>query len=103
MDADFLALLRHYDWRGNVRELKNVLERAVILADDELLTPDTLPAEFQHLPAAEEAPDSRSLRAMEKRQIRQVLQDTAGNKTEAARVLGIGLKTLYRKLQEYGL
>ena len=103
MDADFLALLRHYDWRGNVRELKNVLERAVILADDELLTPDTLPAEFQHLPASEEAPDSRSLRAMEKRQIRQVLQETAGNKTEAARVLGIGLKTLYRKLQEYGL
>ncbi|WP_303312793.1 sigma-54 dependent transcriptional regulator [Hymenobacter sp. BT730] len=102
MDPDFLHQLRHYDWRGNVRELKNVLERAVILADEELLTSDTLPPEFQQLPAAE-AENSRSLRAMEKRQIRLVLQETAGNKTEAARQLGIGLKTLYRKIQEYGL
>ncbi|MGI4736274.1 MAG: sigma-54-dependent transcriptional regulator [Janthinobacterium lividum] len=103
MDADFLPLLLRYDWRGNVRELKNVLERAVILADEELLTPDTLPAEFQYPPATTDAADSRSLRAVENRQIRLVLQEVAGNKTEAARVLGIGLKTLYRKIQEYGL
>ncbi|GAC1602807.1 MAG: sigma-54 dependent transcriptional regulator [Hymenobacter sp.] len=103
MDSEFVQLLLRYDWRGNVRELKNVLERAVILADDELLTPETLPAEFHHQAAAEEPDDSRSLRAMEKRQIRLVLQETGGNKTEAARQLGIGLKTLYRKLQEYGL
>jgi DNA-binding NtrC family response regulator len=103
MDPAFLHHLRHYAWRGNVRELKNVLERAVILADEELLTTDTLPTEFQQLSSAEEADDSRSLRAMEKRQIRLVLQETAGNKTEAARQLGIGLKTLYRKIDEYGL
>jgi two-component system NtrC family response regulator len=104
MDADFLRLLRGYDWRGNVRELKNVLERAVILADEEVLTPDTLPAEFQ-LPTPElaEAAPGRSLWAMEKRQIQQVLQEVAGNKTEAARQLGISVKTLYRKVQEYGL
>jgi DNA-binding NtrC family response regulator len=103
MEADFLNLLLHYDWRGNVRELKNVVERAVILTDEGLLTTDTLPPEFQALPAEPEADDSRSLRALEKRQIRLVLQETAGNKTEAARQLGIGLKTLYRKLQAYGL
>jgi DNA-binding NtrC family response regulator len=104
MDADFLRLLRGYDWRGNVRELKNVLERAVILADEEVLTPDTLPAEFQLLaPEPADAATGRSLWAVEKRQIQLVLQEVAGNKTEAARQLGIGVKTLYRKLQEYGL
>jgi two-component system NtrC family response regulator len=105
MDAEFLRLLRAYDWRGNVRELKNVLERAVILADEDLLTADTLPPEFQVLAGAvtDEPASSRSLWAVEKRQIQLVLQEVAGNKTEAARQLGIGVKTLYRKLQEYGL
>jgi two-component system NtrC family response regulator len=105
MDAEFLRLLRAYDWRGNVRELKNVLERAVILADEDRLTADTLPPEFQALAVAspDDAASSRSLWAVEKRQIELVLQEVAGNKTEAARQLGIGVKTLYRKLQEYGL
>jgi len=105
MDAEFLRLLRAYDWRGNVRELKNVLERAVILADEEELTADTLPPEFQALAVAnaDEPASGRSLWAVEKRQIQLVLQEVAGNKTEAARQLGIGVKTLYRKLQEYGL
>jgi two-component system NtrC family response regulator len=105
MDAEFLRLLRAYDWRGNVRELKNVLERAVILADEEELTADTLPPEFQALTLAnpDEPTSGRSLWAVEKRQIQLVMQEVAGNKTEAARQLGIGVKTLYRKLQEYGL
>jgi two-component system NtrC family response regulator len=105
MDAEFLRLLRAYDWRGNVRELKNVLERAVILADEEDLTADTLPPEFQALAVEKsvEPAGGRSLWAVEKRQIQLVLQEVAGNKTEAARQLGIGVKTLYRKLQEYGL
>jgi two-component system NtrC family response regulator len=105
MDAEFLRLLRGYDWRGNVRELKNVLERAVILADEEVLTTDTLPTEFQTLAPepAGAAATGRSLWAVEKRQIEQVLHEVAGNKTEAARQLGISVKTLYRKLQEYGL
>ena len=105
MDAEFLQALLHYDWRGNVRELKNVLERAVILADEEVLTVDTLPAEFQSLPFPAAAADAtgRSLRGVEKRQIELVLQETTGNKAEAARQLGISVKTLYRKLLEYGL
>ena len=105
MDAEFLQALLHYDWRGNVRELKNVLERAVILADEEVLTVDTLPAEFQSLPFPVAAADAtgRSLRGVEKRQIELVLQETTGNKAEAARQLGISVKTLYRKILEYGL
>ena len=102
MEPEFIRQLMHHDWRGNVRELKNVLERAVILADDETLTTDTLPIELQTWAAVGDE-EGRSLQAMEKRQIRLVLGETAGNKTEAARQLGIGVKTLYRKLQQYGL
>jgi two-component system NtrC family response regulator len=105
MDTEFLRRLLSYDWRGNVRELKNVLERAVILADEDLLTADTLPPEFRVLAPglAPATTDNRSLWAVEKRQIEQVLHEVMGNKTEAARQLGISVKTLYRKLQEYGL
>ena len=105
MDPGFVLLLLQYDWRGNVRELKNVLERAVILADEETLTVNTLPAEFQAASLASSEPHHtvRSLRGVEKRQIELVLRETVGNKTEAARQLGISVKTLYRKILEYGL
>ncbi|WP_311136529.1 helix-turn-helix domain-containing protein [Hymenobacter cellulosilyticus] len=107
LDAECLRLLQAYDWPGNVRELKNVLERAAILTpDNELVAAGLLPTEFYTLPDAIRAtddPHDRSLRAVEARHIREVLAEVDGNKTEAARQLGIGLTTLYRKLQEYGL
>ncbi|MBH8557444.1 sigma-54-dependent transcriptional regulator [Hymenobacter negativus] len=105
LEPEALEQLVRHDWRGNVRELKNVLERAAILAEGDMLTVDDLPPEFHYIlpaPGLDEATD-RTLRTMEKRQIRQVLLDTGGNKMEAARQLGIGTKTLYRKIQEYGL
>jgi DNA-binding NtrC family response regulator len=105
LEPEALDQLRRHDWRGNVRELKNVLERAAILADGDTLTTDDLPDEFHHFAPTftpDEASD-RTLRTLEKRQIRLVLQETGGNKMEAARQLGIGTKTLYRKIQEYGL
>ena len=105
LDEEALTMLARYDWPGNVRELKNVLERAAILAPDgQPLTADDLPPELQHLPAAEVGGDNdKSLRGLEKRQIRLIMQETSGNKMEAARQLGIGVKTLYRKIAEYGL
>ncbi|KAA9339888.1 sigma-54-dependent Fis family transcriptional regulator [Hymenobacter busanensis] len=107
LDAECRRLLRQYDWPGNVRELKNVLERAAILApDNQPLDADLLPPEFHLLPSPlspDADPNDRSLRAVEARHIREMLHQTEGNKTEAARQLGIGLTTLYRKLQEYGL
>jgi two-component system NtrC family response regulator len=105
LDAEVLAALRRYPWPGNVRELRNVLERAAILAfDNQPLTLDDLPAEFRY-PPTQQPPDAtdRSLRAVEARHIGTVLREASGNKTEAARQLGIGVKTLYRKIEEFGL
>ncbi|GAB3844345.1 sigma-54 dependent transcriptional regulator [Hymenobacter terrigena] len=102
-----LAMLQRYPWPGNVRELKNVLERAAILAPNgELLSADYLPDEFHALgrparPGADAADES--LRALEARHIGKLMGELEGNKPEVAKRLGIGLTTLYRKLQEYGL
>ena len=104
LDAACLRQLQQYSWPGNVRELKNVLERAAILTDEQVLTADALPDDLQLLGTEPGTPGTgRSLRGLGKRLIQQVLQETGGNKTEAARQLGIGLKTLYRKITEYGI
>ncbi|TSD63030.1 sigma-54-dependent Fis family transcriptional regulator [Inquilinus sp. KBS0705] len=99
MSDEFLSLLKKHNWKGNIRELKNIMERSVILADD-ILTPDTLPLQFNHQ-AAET--NSLDLQSIEKQHISKVLAYTKGNKTETARLLGIGLTTLYRKIEEYNL
>ena len=108
LTEEALRVLQHYPWPGNVRELKNVLERASILTPpDQPLTVDGLPFELQMFSLGgnpTSTPDGeRSLRHLEKEHIQRILLETAGNKTETARVLGIGLTTLYRKIQEYGL
>ena len=95
---DFLHLLNRHHWKGNIRELKNVMERVVILADEDTLTPDLLPAEFNYQSFDT---SSLALETIERQHIQKVLAHTNGNKTETARLLGIGLTTLYRKLDEY--
>ncbi len=97
MQADFLTALQGHRWRGNIRELKNVIERAVILSQSELTTA-VLPFDFKHETAQ---PLTYDLAEMEHRHIQLVLEHTRGNKTEAARLLNIALATLYRKLKEY--
>ena len=107
IEPDALVLLQRYPWPGNVRELKNVLERAAILAPaGELLSADYLPGEFHVLgrpmkPEADAADES--LRALEARHIGKLMGELEGNKPDVAKKLGIGLTTLYRKLEEYGL
>jgi two-component system, NtrC family, response regulator len=109
MDAGFLEYLQRHDWKGNIRELKNIMERAVILADGPLLTMNNLPVELQQQVDSTVNSNGNhtlsafSLASMEKLHIQRVLNHTKGNKTETARLLDIGLTTLYRKIEEYGL
>lgn len=98
MRADFLENLSKPAWKGNIRELKNVLERAIILADSPLLTPDLLPAFSDADP---EMANIFELAEVEKKHIQKMLAYTNQNKTETARLLGIGLTTLYRKIEIY--
>lgn len=94
-----MRLLRQHEWKGNIRELKNILERACILADDNTIEPEHLPFEIQNSTNSNDL----SLSAVENQHIRKVLAVTAGNKTRTAEILGIGLTTLYRKMEEYGI
>lgn len=100
----FLAALEQQPWKGNIRELRNVIERSLIVCEGERLDVVDLPLEIQnaHYEQSDETtPDSFELSAMERRHIARVLEYTKGNKTETARLLKIGLTTLYRKIEEY--
>jgi len=100
LDKKFSQLLTNHYWKGNIRELKNVMERVVILADSNIITADLLPYEFYD--EVHDA-DPLNMQVMEKLHVTKVLNYAKGNKTEAARLLGIGLTTLYRKIEEYGI
>jgi DNA-binding NtrC family response regulator len=104
IDADFMAKMETYHWPGNVRELRNVIERAVILVNGEILTQDVLPYEIQHqTDKTNKTLSAFSMQSVEKLHIQKVLNYTKGNKAETARLLEIGIATLYRKLDEYGI
>lgn len=99
MDENFSKALKSHPWKGNIRELKNVIERCVILVDGNKLTADLLPFDFN----VSSDPNVFDLAVVEKNHIQKVLRHTQGNKTETARLLNIGLTTLYRKIQDYGI
>ncbi|MDU0244246.1 sigma-54 dependent transcriptional regulator [Bacteroides uniformis] len=100
----FLEALDSQPWKGNIRELRNVIERSMIVCESGYLDIADLPfdiqnAHYEH--SNDSSPGSFELSAMERRHIARVLEYTKGNKTEAARLLKIGLMTLYRKIEEY--
>ncbi|ASU32006.1 sigma-54-dependent transcriptional regulator [Mucilaginibacter xinganensis] len=99
VDQHFFKLLNQHKWNGNIRELKNVIERVIILMDEPLLTPKLLPYEFHNGVYYDLV--ALDLESVERNHIHRILKYTKGNKTEAARILGIGLATLYRKIEEY--
>lgn len=101
IDPAMLQQLEKYNWRGNIRELKNLIERAVIVTEGEILKADQLPVDLysQH----ESVLTVFDMATMEKNHIRKILSHTKGNKTEAARLMNIGVTTLYRKIEEYHL
>jgi two-component system response regulator HydG len=101
------AKLLEYDWPGNVRELENVMERAVTLTRFDNLMVEDLPDrvrehESKHLIVAADDPQHLpTLHDLERRYIARVLEVSGGNKTQAARILGVDRRTLYRKLERY--
>jgi len=99
MSKEFIERLQQQEWKGNIRELKNVIERAVILADGPELRSAYLPLDMQQ--SFSNSSSSFDLANIERSHIQKVLHHTKGNKTRAAELLGIGLTTLYRKLDEY--
>jgi two-component system NtrC family response regulator len=103
MSKDFLYALERQPWKGNIRELKNVIERAVILAEGSQLDTASLPIELLSENYRLQTLSAFDLASVEKLHIQRVLNYTQGNKPEAARLLNIGLTTVYRKMEEYGL
>ncbi|MDB5115609.1 MAG: Transcriptional regulatory protein ZraR [Mucilaginibacter sp.] len=101
---DFLKKLEAYNWPGNIRELKNVIERAVILCDSNELDVSLLPYDIENtFVKTGDSVSAFDLSSVEKLHIQRVLNHTHGNRAESARLLNIGIATLYRKLKEYGL
>lgn len=117
LDDEALRLIATYDWPGNVRELEHVMERACALSSDPVLHLDSLPTQLQnfHMEIRRAASLSRAqereapkpgitpLAEIEKQAILNTIRQLNGDKLKAARLLGIGKTTLYRKLKEYGM
>jgi transcriptional regulator with PAS, ATPase and Fis domain len=104
--ADAMAALRSYDWPGNIRELEHTIERAVLLGKGTMIGMEDLPvamskkAELAIL-VVQGIAKQFTLADLEREYIGKVLESTQGNKTEAAKLLGVDRTTLYRKLEEY--
>jgi len=105
-----ISTFQAYDWPGNVRELRNLLERAVIVCESAMIEPKNLPPGFGHAPVRSAVSDGNTVRVgvgttvedAERMLILKTLESTHNNKTRAADILGISLKTLHNKLKEYG-
>ena len=113
VDSEVMEQFKRHSWPGNVRELRNVLERAVIVAGEGTITTHHLPHDFGvhagsrtpppiHEPDTVRLPVGTTVSEAEKALIQITLQHTKNNKTRAAEILGISLKTLFNKLKEYG-
>ena len=100
ISPEYYKTLEKNDWKGNIRELRNTVERSLILMNDHILDAESLPRYSEKVSSEN---DSFSMKSLEKEHIQKVLQYTKGNKAEAARLLEIGIATLYRKLEEYHL
>ncbi|CAA7194712.1 sigma-54-dependent transcriptional regulator [Chryseobacterium potabilaquae] len=98
--SEYYKTLEKNDWKGNIRELRNTVERSLILMNNNILDPESLPYYSEKVSTGK---DSLSIKSLEKEHILKVIQYTKGNKAEAARLLEIGIATLYRKLEEYEL
>ena len=109
VDEETIDFLQEYQWPGNIRELENLIERAVVLADGDALTVDDFPKEIKELgrgvgaPAANNGSLSEALGDIEKEQLTKALKDAGGNKSRAAKSLGLKRSTFISKLKKYQL
>jgi two-component system response regulator HydG len=107
VSAETLEIFYQYDWPGNLRELKNVIKRMVLLTTDKVARPDVLPEEMVHALLHEPQKRNSDLKVAqensEKELITQALEQSKYNKTKAARLLNIDRKTLYYKMERYGI
>lgn len=105
ISEDAMTRLLAYDWPGNVRELENVIERAVALGSGPILHIADLPTNLHYGTGERVASldETVQLRELERRAVVRALREAGGDKTAAARLLGIGKTTLYRKVKEYNL
>ncbi|MBQ3033443.1 MAG: sigma-54-dependent Fis family transcriptional regulator, partial [Deferribacterales bacterium] len=94
-DDDYIEILKNYSFPGNIRELENIVERSIILTSGDKLTSDTLPALDTN--------NNLTLKNTEKQSIIDALKHSEGNKTNAAKLLGISRRALYYKLEQYNL
>lgn len=101
VSQDVLDIFSTYDWPGNVRELENVMERAFVLSNDGVLTVDDLPAKFRTMERVRTVDGLPSLEDIKKKHVLTVLKTVRGNKTKAARILGVDRKTLYRMMRNW--
>ena len=98
-----LDMMMQYEWPGNVRELENVIERAVVMSEGETIFPENISLSSPVQKMGLSFPEEITLEEMEKRLILHTLQRTGGNRTEAAKILGISVRTVRNKLKKYGM
>ncbi len=104
ISENFIKILQNHSWNGNIRELKNIVERSLILMEGTELSKETLPLEILTKSNFLESNNPIfNLSEIEKKHILKILEHTQNNKTKTAELLGIGTATLYRKLSEYGI
>jgi two-component system response regulator HydG len=106
VSAEVMNVLSTYPWPGNVRELQNCIENMIVMSGEPMLGSNLLPTEMQQTTVASDEtgfPIGLSMRQIEEKAIRETLASVGGNRKRASAILGISLRTLHRKITEYGI